>query len=205
MLNTISYLLSATLRMGTPIAYTALGGTHGVDEIGRKSIALRGSDESNSPYYSVYGDDKSVYITAELENIMDANGLETYHVNIISGVDNVAVGIDEASIDVWSKDAAMAKNKPASGTTVATAYGSYVLFDDDGDIIGAVVVGEDSGATTNLVYTHKSSIESETDNNASGSSTKANSSKGDYTWTRKVVSNGEEVTLTEVGSGLSKL
>ena len=26
MLNTISYLLSATLRMGTPIAYTALGG-----------------------------------------------------------------------------------------------------------------------------------------------------------------------------------
>uniref|UniRef100_UPI00272EC209 hypothetical protein n=1 Tax=uncultured Adlercreutzia sp. TaxID=875803 RepID=UPI00272EC209 len=36
-------------------------------------------------------------------------------------------------------------------------------------------------------------------------STKANSSKGDYTWTRKVVSNGEEVTLTEVGSGLSKL
>ena len=185
---------------------TGLGGSHGVDEISRKSIALRGADAPNSTWYSVYGDDKSVYITAELKTIQDAHGEQTI-VNVIGGVDNVAVGIDEASIDVYTKAEALKKDRGANVSSPATrtAHGSYVLYDKDGDIIAAVVVGEDAGSVTNLVYTHKERIESETDNNASGSGSKANSVKGDYTWTRKVVSDGEEILLTEVGSGLSKL
>ena len=62
MLNTISYLLSATLRMGTPIAYTALGGMtserSGVNNIGLEGImtasafgAVVGSYNNSRCYY----------------------------------------------------------------------------------------------------------------------------------------------------------
>ena len=33
------------------------------------------------------------------------------------------------------------------------SHGTYVLFDDDAYVIGAVVVGEDAGSTSNFVYT----------------------------------------------------
>ena len=186
-------------NLGTAPAYEALGtATHGVDTVeGPKSIALRGTYSPSDKWYSVYGDDQSVYITAELTTITDATTKDI--VNVISGVDSVAVGIDNANIEVYSETKAKAQDL---GTAIYTAYGTYTLFDKDGDVIAAVVVGEDSGATTNLVYTHKG-MNSETDNNAADS--RANASKGTYTWTRYVVANGEETLLTEVGSGLSEL
>jgi len=188
-----------------PNVVAALGGTHGVEEVdGPKSIALRGSSKRESPWYSVYGNDDSIYITAELNTIIDSYSKSKERVNIIGGVDNVSVGIDNTSIDVWSRAEALTQGDYNNvGEINRTAHGVYTLFDKDGDVIAAVVVGEDSGTVTNLVYTHKG-MESETDNGAS-SSTRASSVKGTYTWTRKVVSNGEEVLLTEVGSGLSEL
>ena len=39
---------------------------NGVDEIGPKSIALRGASTNNTSWYSVYGNDESIDITAEL-------------------------------------------------------------------------------------------------------------------------------------------
>ena len=75
------------------------------------------------------------------------------------------------------------------------ANGAYVLYNWEGDIIAAVVVGEDAGATKNLVYAHTDASYRE----------RYNSSTGEYTWNRYVISDGQEVSLTEVGDGLSKL
>uniref|UniRef100_UPI00203E4A65 hypothetical protein n=1 Tax=Flintibacter muris TaxID=2941327 RepID=UPI00203E4A65 len=184
---------------------------NGVDEIGPKSIALRGASTNNTSWYSVYGNDESIYITAELKKINDASDAP---VGVIGGVDSVVTDVDKASVDIWTRAKAQTETKLTVGTTKPgnsatdtdpgdwVTYGAYTLYDKDAYIIGCVVVGEDSGAVTNLVYTHKDAIESETDNNAAETRSGV---KGTYTWTRKVISNGEEVLLTEVGSGLSKL
>ena len=58
-----------------------------------------------------------------------------------------------------------------------------------------MVVGEDAGSTKNLVYVHSSSVFKETYNKADDQ----------WTWSRKVISDGQEVVLTEVGDGLSEL
>ena len=80
--------------------------------------------------------------------------------------------------------------------------GVYTLYNKDGIVIAAVVVGEDDGTARNLVYAHTSDVEWESYNGES--STRADGD-GLFTWTRKVVSNGEEVTLTEVSDGNSEL
>lgn len=73
--------------------------------------------------------------------------------------------------------------------------GVYTLFDDDGYVIAAVVVGEDAGTTTNLVYAHTGNLESES----------YDKTTEEYTWVRKVISDGKEIEITEVGDSLSEL
>ena len=89
-------------------------------------------------------------------------------------------------------------------TDLDWSKGVYTLYNDDGVIIAAVVVGEDNGAGRNMVYVHSSSVDWEAYNGNSASKARA-SGDGLFTWTRKVISNGEEVTLTEVSEGDSAL
>ncbi|MCI9295563.1 MAG: hypothetical protein HFF48_10130, partial [Lawsonibacter sp.] len=80
--------------------------------------------------------------------------------------------------------------------------GVYTLYNKDGIVIAAVVVGEDDGTARNLVYAHTSDVEWESYNGES--STRADGD-GLFTWTRKVISDGQEITLTEVSDGNSDL
>ena len=157
-------------------------------EIDKKHVSLAGSsDNSNSAYKKVYGNDDSIYLTAELKAITDKNKAST---TIISGVDNVTTGVKNANLKTWSEATVNAKKGTDYGPS-----GVYTLYKDNGYVIAAVVVGEDDAASKNLVYTHKDSVELE-------SYDKAND---EWTWTRKVIANGEEVVLTEVSDSLSYL
>ena len=170
--------------------------TNDIEEISKEAIVLRGGAAAGDPWYNVYGNDESIYITAEVSKITAADtGKDA---GVISDVLNVTVGVDNANIDVWTKG--QAKANAEEGPVAADPHGKvsngvYTLFDDDGYVIAAVVVGEDAGTTTNLVYAHTGNLESESyDKNTE-----------EYTWVRKVISDGKEIEITEVGDSLSEL
>ena len=186
--------------------------------IDKKHITLKGKDASTGEYARVYGDEKTVYLTAELDELTNQAG--TW--GVIGGVDTVSTGIEGTNLVVWENSAARREADDKKTTTVQPGYSStgtanrtdptdldwskgvYTLYNDDGVIIAAVVVGEDNGAGRNMVYVHSSSVDWEAYNGNSASKARA-SGDGLFTWTRKVISNGEEVTLTEVSEGDSAL
>ena len=135
----------------------------------------------------VYGNDYTVYLTASIEAIKTAD--DRYDV-VIDDVDSVAVGIDNVDIRPWS-DATVEGKYASLGTDlnkIENSHGIYTLYDEDGYIIAMVVVGEDNGASDSLVYVHSGSVSRE-------SWDKTNE---EWTWTRSVIMDGEETTLTEV-------
>ena len=90
----------------------------------------------------------------------------------------------------------IASDTAYTGVTEAnTSHGVYTLFDDDGYVIAAVVVGEDDGTTTNYAYVTSDSMNRES----------YDKEKDEYTWSREAIVNGELVTLTETGSSNPEL
>jgi uncharacterized protein YozE (UPF0346 family) len=196
--------------------------TTNVSMINKKNISLPGRALSDGSYTRVYGNDSSVYLTASIKEIRTSTSGQT--AIIIDDVDSVSVGVKNTDINVW--DAAHTELANANshitqeGTDVVDANGDlsvddpaqnygtdalrnggaysagvYTLYKNNGYIIAAVVVGEDAAASDNLVYTHTNKIASESYDKTTGK----------WTWTRKVISNGEEITLTEVGDSLTYL
>ena len=181
----------APTKNGTKIAQT-LDSRSADFEINEKHIYLNGG---LAGFTNVYGTDETVYVTVELSELK-ANGT---NYGIIDDVASVATGISNVDLTVWSKANAIsnAEDPEISGTigNSECANGAYILYNWEGDIIAAVVVGEDAGATKNLVYAHTGASYRE----------RYNSETGEYTWNRYVVSDGQEISLTEIGDGLSKL
>ncbi|MGO5021674.1 S-layer homology domain-containing protein [Lawsonibacter sp. LCP25S3_G6] len=168
--------------------YAAPGG-----EIDNKHIAVNGTDAG--AFARVYGTDDTVYLTVGLGELT-AKDNTTY--GIIDEVQSVITGIGNANLKVWDSATALSEADDNKTTTVhptASAVGVYALYNDEGDVIAAIVVGEDAGASKNLVYVHSGSIYRE----------KYDATTDTYTWTRKVISNGQEVILTEVGEGVGDL
>ena len=175
--------------------------TTGEMTIDSKNYRMYGGGAKSSDYYNVYGDVDTVYLTAKLGELVKAGGVGGNY-GIIDGVSSVNTGIANTDLTVWNNTKAAqqaADNKPANGTPGVypkTSSGVYGLYNDKGLIIAAVVIGEDAGTAKDLVYVHSSGLEEEIDN---GSSSSRAAGDGLWTWTRKVVRNGEEVLLTEVG------
>jgi hypothetical protein len=169
----------------------------------------------------VYGNDKTVYIVPELDEVVsdtniagntidnpkdndgtDESNLGTANttaitanstrVGIISGVDSITTGVGNVNLKTFKDVDAI---EDASGNNIANPGFVYTLFDKDGYVIAAIVLGEDDGTTKNLVYSHKSDIKDE----------HYSSADDEWTWTRNVIFNGEEITLTEKGSSISVL
>ena len=80
---------------------------------------------------------------------------------VISGVDSLGTGIDNVKVTTL---ASAAKIKEAADNSPATAYPGYIytLFDNDGYVIAAVLLGEDDGSSKQLVYSNKDSVKRET-------------------------------------------
>ena len=157
-------------------------------QIDKKHVSLEG----NGDFKVVYGNASSIYLTASLKKVV-ADGSKTYAV--ISGVENVTTGVKNASIETWSDTEAQNEVDKKVKTWTDTSYGVYTLFKDNGYVIAAVVVGEDAASTKNLVYAHTKNVELES----------YDKTEDEWTWTRKVIFEGEEITLTEKSDALSEL
>ena len=166
-------------------------------EIDKKHVSLPGTKLSDGSYDKVYGNDDTVYLTAEVETInTDTTGKMK---GIISDVTNVTTGVKNANLKTYNlsqaKTEADINAKVAAKTAVDAAYGAYTLYKNNGYIIAAVVVGEDDAASKNLVYAHTDDVEVES----------YDSSADEWTWTRLVVANGVETEIKEVGDKLTYL
>ena len=137
----------------------------------------------------VYGNDNTVYLTASIDRITTGGGTPARTDIVIDDVDSVAVGIDNVDIQPWTvQDAIDEEGAPTPANVGKASSGLYTLYDEDGYIIAMVVVGEDNGSNDSLVYVHSGSLTRESyDRNTE-----------EWTWTREVIMDGEEATLTEV-------
>ena len=160
----------------------------------KKHVTLNGI--TGTDFLKVYANDNTVLLSAETSLIYAADVEE--NAVIISGVDGLTTGIQSANLNAWNAAAVIksdASYVKASLKNVNVSNGVYTLFNDSGYVIAAVVVGEDEGTTTQYAYITSSDANSETwtsgDSKASGD--------GEWLWTRDVVINGEQTTLTEKG------
>ena len=163
-------------------------------KINTKNTALAGA-AAGSSYAKVYGNDNSVYLTAKLDYVRFDG---TNYAAVISSADNVVTNIDKADITTEDSATVLKKDKFVKVGAKVAAGGVYTLYNDKGYVIAAMVVGKDSGATSNLVYVHTDDVERERYNPKTGRAT----TDGDWTWVRKVIFEGEEVELTETGDNL---
>ena len=166
-------------------------------KIDKKNIALK----ANGSFAFAYGNDASVYLSANLDTVAletAANSGKT-QVIVIKGVDSVTTGVKNVSIETMTPadQYKAADVKTADQSTTKTLDKTvYFLYKDNGYIIAAVVLGDDAGASKNLVYVNTDKLVSESYNKTTGK----------WTWTREAVQNGEKVTLTETNdSGVSVL
>ena len=132
----------------------------------------------------VYGNDESVYLLAELDKVT----VSPNSYAVIKGVDEVVTGVDNASFEVWGRDKAASEVGGVSAKdNDHLSYGVYALYDDDGYVIAAVVVGESGTTTSKVAYVSSSGLEDESYDKTTEK----------WTWTREVIINGEKVLLTE--------
>ena len=160
-------------------------------------IWIQGDPDEGNPYYRVYGNDESIYLNVSIDEITVGNwyGGSDIEAVVIDDVNSVVTGIDNANMEVFSEAEAL-DEVGNDGRDGLVSYGVYPLYDDEAYVIAAIVVGEDGSNSENLVYVHSGSVYEES----------YDKTTEEYTWTRTVISNGEEVTLTEVDdSGISLL
>ena len=171
-----------------------------VKHVSLPAIGVNGKSgvSGSSAFARVYGNNDTVYISAEVETINAKN--RHIQAGVISGVNSVTTGVKDASLKTYNLAEAKAeadKNGKVKGSEKATdaAYGAYTLYKNNGYIIATVVVGEDSVSNKNLVYAHTGDVKMEAYTTADDQ----------WTWTREVIFNGEKTEIKEVGDKLQHL
>ena len=132
----------------------------------------------------IYGNEDTVYLVAGLDTVTVEENNVTNTYGVISDADEVIVGVDNVSIDVWDK--ATVQNELKLKNSNEVAHSTYALYNDSGVVIAAVVVGESEGSSSNVAYVISEKASEEGYEN------------GEWSWTRDVVIDGKIVTLNEV-------
>ena len=164
-----------------------------IDEetIDKKNVSLQ-IGTSGAKY--AYGNSETVYLVAETKAIKG----NTNKVAIINGVDSVTTGIKNTSIKTIGAaalDTKLGTNASEYADDGIRTGGVYTLYKPKtGYIVAAVVVGEDSTVSDNLVFTTSKVTREAYDKTAD-----------EYTWTVDAIVNGKEVTLTEKGDSLDAM
>ena len=162
----------------------------------KSHVSLSGLADATGAYRRAYANDETVFLSVETELINNADATIT-NVNdyavIISDVNGITTGIQNANLDAWSSYAVVKDEADYRAVNALrlndVSQGVYTLFDEDGYVIAAIVVGEDNGTTTSYAFATSSNMNREAYDREAD----------EYTWTREAVVNGEVVTLTEVG------
>ena len=165
-----------------------VGNGSGKVEIDKKNVTLANADNSGK----VYGNDDTVYINVSLAAVKTTGVDDEGWFQIIDDVDSVTVGAKKASLEVVGLANGAGTN---DGSTKAKAtYPTneiYTLYKNNGYIIGAVVIGEDTGLSKTYAYIHSDDVKRET----------YDKSKDEWTWVREAIVDGKIVDLREVGGG----
>ena len=173
------------------VAQYAQNVTGGTLEINTGHVSLKGADDRSI----VYGNDDTVYLNAELDNVVvddttddvDNDGIAGDYRWIISDVESVTTGVKNVNLEIENLT-----NKAVDGVSYyAPENEVYTLYGDDNYVIAAVTIGENAGTSSNYAYVTSSNVNREADNDGD-----------DWTWTREVVVNGELVEISEVGESL---
>ena len=131
-------------------------------EINKSHVSLKVTTSSYA-----YGNDDTVYLGTKL----NAAGTQ------ITGLKTTVTGVKNTNMKLSANS--------------SEPDGAYVLYNDKGYIIAAVVVGQNMAVSANYAYIIGDVQQEDYD-----------SDKDEYTWHRKAVINGEEVILREKGSSL---
>ena len=175
---------------GTDLDYLSTTPNAEFVKLDKSHIYLNGI--KNSGIKRVYTNDNTVFLTVDTDEIVYKNlpgGIvdDTTAV-IINDVESVGTGHQNVNLDAWN--AAQVRTDGKYTTALKwTSNGVYNLFDDDGFVIAAVVVGEDAGTSTTYAYILNDDLIQED----------YDSTNDEWTWYREAVVNGEVVMLTEKG------
>ena len=157
-----------------------------VTQIDKNHVSLKGIGGDAR----VYGNDESIYLLAELDRVKKTGADNKYAV--ITGVDEVVTGIDNASFELYNKanawDAVKTDESDAKPADANISFGAYTLYDDNGYVIASVVVGESSSISSKIAYVNSDSLKDES----------YDKTADEWTRTREVIINGEAVVLQEV-------
>ena len=157
-----------------------------VTQIDKNHVSLKGIGDDAR----VYGNDESIYLLAELDRVKKTGADNKYAV--ITGVDEVVTGIDNASFELYNKanawDAVKTDESDAKPADANISFGAYTLYDDNGYVIASVVVGESSSISSKIAYVNSDSLKDES----------YDKTADEWTRTREVIINGEAVVLQEV-------
>lgn len=181
--------------------------TDGADDeyvkINKSNVSLDGIPDTD--WVKVYGNNDSIYLTAETDLLTGArNTLSRVNAGtgpaiIITGASSVGVGVQD--VDLLAKNAQAVvgsldatERDTVKGTTTGLAYedvsdGVYTLFNKNGYVIAAMVVGADDSANTSYAWV------------SSGNMNREGLVDGKWEYSRDVIIGGQKVTLTEIESG----
>jgi len=164
--------------------------------IDKKHVSLIGyTDAKAGTVNRVYGNDATVYLNLETEEVTVDDGDGKLVKKIVDDVESVTTGVKNADLVV--KNLGADKKNPEAEI--------YSLYNDKGYIIACVTLdAENNGSGKNYVYVTSDKLSYE-EYGIAGNNKGGKKGEETWTWAREVLVNGEIKDIYEIGDHLSLL